>query len=90
LPRAATAYTIREGPPQFAGGWRGQPSNVTALTIPEAGTGGGVRRLIGKNARFPRHFGLAPVCAGIDSGSEPVLSLACWEMRPDTCEGLRT
>lgn len=90
LPRAATAYTIREGPPQFAEGWRGQPSNVTALTIPEAGTGGGVRRLTETNARFPSHFDLAPAFAGIDLGSEPVLSFPHWEMRPGTCEGLRT
>lgn len=90
LPRTATAYTIAGGPPQFAGGWRGQPSNVTALTISEAGTGGGVCRLTKKKARSPSHFGLAPVCAGIDSGSESVLSLPHWEMRPDTCEGLRT
>lgn len=90
LPRAATAYTIREGPPQFAGGWRGQSSNVTALTIPEAGTSGGVPRLTEKNTRFPSHFDLAPACAGIDSGSEPVLSLPRWEMGPDTCEGRRT
>jgi hypothetical protein len=90
LPGAATAYTIREGPPQFTGGWPGQPSNVTALTISEAGTSGGVRLRTEENARFPSHFDLAPACAGIDSGSEAVLLLPRWEMRPDTCEGLRT